>query len=263
MLSEITIGRYIKRDSLIHGLDSRGKILITLLLIIGLFMVNNWKGYLLLALLLVVIIYLSQLQPGYLWQGVRPLLFIIAFTFLAHLLLTPGGRILWQAGPLVIYEGGLRQGLFLSGRILFLILFTTLLTLTTSPLQLTDGVEYLLGPLKRIRVPAHELAMMMTIALRFIPTLLEEAEKIMKAQKARGADFESGNLLKRARAFIPLLVPLFVSAFRRAEELSLAMEARAYQGGEGRTRMKELKFKGQDYLAFLLSLVFVVLAIII
>lgn len=257
MLKNVTIGQYILRDSVIHKLDPRMKIVITMLLVVGLFFVKNFWGFLGIAFFILGIIMLAKLSLKTIIRGLRPIIFIVSFTLIIHLLFTRGGDTLLQWGIVRIDSVGVFTGFFMASRIIILISFTSLLTLTTSPIQLTDGLEQLLNPLKRIGVPAHELAMMMTIALRFIPTLLEEAEKIMKAQKARGADFESGNILQRARSLIPLLVPLFLSAFRRADDLAMAMEARCYRGGKGRTKMKELTCKYQDWLALFISLIIV------
>jgi energy-coupling factor transport system permease protein len=254
MLDDIIIGQYIEKDSIIHNLDPRTKILVIMFFIMTIFLLGTFKGYFALAILILITILLSKIKPGYMIKSIKPLLFIILFTFFIHLFMTRGGRILWEWKFLRIEEEGLNLGLFMALRLIFLVSYTSLLTLTTSPLQLTDGIERLLNPFKKIGVPAHELAMMMTIALRFIPTLLEETKKIMKAQQARGADFESGNLIKKAKSLIPLLVPLFVSAFRRADELALAMESRCYRGGENRTRMNVLAFARRDYWALSISL---------
>lgn len=255
MLKDITIGQYIPKDSLIHALDPRTKILLTTLYIILLFIINNGIGYGLIGLFSLIVILLSKLPFRYVVKGLRPLLWIIAFTLLLHLFMTEG-KVVMTVGPLKITQEGIRQGIFMSLRIVFLVLTTSLLTLTTSPIALTDGIERMLNPFRKVGVPAHELAMMMTIALRFIPTLLEETEKIMKAQMARGADFESGNIIQRAKSLIPILVPLFVSAFRRADDLAMAMEARCYRGGEKRTRMKQLQIHPRDYLAVFSMLIF-------
>lgn len=259
MLKSVTIGQYIFRDSIIHRLDPRIKILISLIVMIGLFMVSSFIGFSLMAIFTGLIIYLSKLPYKRVLRGLRPILFIALFTLILHLLFTKGGSIILKAGFITIYEEGLYTGLFMVVRILLLILFTSLLTLTTSPIELTDAIEYLLKPFQRIGVPAHELAMMMTIALRFIPTLMEEAEKIMKAQQARGADFQTGNLFQKAKSLIPLLIPLFISAFRRADDLALAMEARCYRGGENRTRMNQLQYESKDFVAFGLAIVFTII----
>ncbi len=254
MLRNITIGQYMARDSIIHNLDPRIKIVITIMMITALFFIDTFSGYGLFFLSVLVIIYLSRIPLIRIIRGLKPVLFLVLLTLILHIFFTRGGEVIWQWGFISIEAEGLYTGLFMVTRIILLIMFTSLLTLTTSPLELTNGIEYLLSPLKRVGVPASELAMMMTIALRFIPTLLEEADKIMKAQMARGADFESGNLVKRARNLIPLLVPLFISAFRRADDLALAMESRCYHGGEGRTRLHELKVRAGDFIALALAL---------
>ncbi len=256
MLKDITIGQYIAGNSIIHRLDPRIKIIITIILITALFFIARFIGFAFFVGLIALIILLSRLPFKRILKGLRPILFLVILTLILHVFLTKGGEVFWRWRFISIEEEGLYTGLFMVSRILLLIMFTSLLTLTTSPLELTDGIEYLLNPLKKVGVPASELAMMMTIALRFIPTLLEEAEKIMKAQMARGADFESGNILKRAKNLIPLLVPLFISAFRRADDLALAMESRCYHGGEGRTRLHELKIESKDIIALFVSIVF-------
>lgn len=259
MLKSVTIGQYIYRQSPIHRLDPRIKILISILVMIGLFLVNTFVGFGLMAVFVGVIIYLSKLPYKRVLRGLKPIIFIALFTLILHLLFTPGGELLFKMGFITVYETGLYTGVFMVVRIILLILFTSLLTLTTSPIELTDAIEALLKPFQRVGVPAHELAMMMTIALRFIPTLMEEADKIMKAQQARGADFQTGNLIQKAKSLIPLLIPLFISAFRRADDLALAMEARCYRGGENRTRMNQLQYRPQDFVAFGLAIVFTVI----
>lgn len=251
MLSNISIGQYYPGNTIIHKIDPRAKILFVFLFIISLFFVDTFAPYIVIGVLLLTIIKSSKVPIKFILKGLKPILFIIIFTFLINIFMTKG-EILISFGPLSITKEGLIQASFMAIRLIYLIIGTSMLTLTTSPIALTDGIEHLLNPFKRIGVPAHELAMMMTIALRFIPTLLEETDKIMKAQKARGANFESGGLIKRAQNLIPLLVPLFISAFRRADELAMAMEARCYRGGEGRTRMKQLSFQKADYIASVL-----------
>lgn len=246
MLSNITIGQYFPGNTIVHKLDPRIKILVTFMFILSLFFINNFYPYIFVALFIFGVVNISKVPLKYVIKGIKPLLIIIFITFFINLFMTKGD-ILFKIGPLTASIEGLRVGIFMALRLVFLIVGTSLLTLTTSPISLTDGIEKLLNPFKKIGVPAHELAMMMTIALRFIPTLLEETDKIMKAQMARGADFESGNIIKRAKSLIPLLVPLFVSAFRRADELAMAMEARCYRGGENRTRMKELRMEKRDF----------------
>lgn len=258
MLTDITIGQYIARDSIIHALDARIKIIITAILIIALFTINTFSGFGLFSLFILLVIFLSKISFSKVIKGLKPILFLIILTLFIHIFLTKGGEVLWSWRFISIESEGVYTGFFMVSRIFILILFTSLLTLTTSPLQLTDGIEYILTPLKRFGVPASELSMMMTIALRFIPTLLEEAEKIMKAQQARGADFESGNLIQRAKSLVPLLVPLFISAFRRADDLALAMESRCYRGGEGRTRLHELEYKYYDFVALSIVIIMAV-----
>jgi energy-coupling factor transport system permease protein len=250
MLTNINFGQFIPGDSFVHKLDPRTKILLTILYIVILFSARGVFAYGVIALFSLFIILSAKTGVRNVLRSVKPLIIIIFLTVVLHTLFNKEGALLLKLGPLTIHEGGLYFGLMMASRLILLITFTSILTLTTSPIALTDGIENLLKPFKRIGLPAHELAMMMTIALRFIPTLLTEAQKIMKAQQSRGADFESGNILERAKALLPLLVPLFISAFRRADELAMAMEARCYRGGEGRTRMKILKMSGLDIIAF-------------
>ena len=262
MLSNITMGQYYPTDSIVHRLDPRVKILLTIAFIVGIFLVHSLWGY---ALALVFVYFMARLSHvpfKMLMRGLRPLRFILVLTFVLNLFFSGEGTILWQWSFITITHEGLSRAVHYCLRLLFLVIGTSLLTLTTSPVSLSDGLELLLSPLKVIHFPAHELAMMMTIALRFIPTLLEEADKIMKAQMARGADFESGNLLARAKAMVPLLVPLFVSAFRRAGDLAMAMESRCYRGGEGRTRLRVLKLTRADLYASLVMAAFIGLIVI-
>jgi len=259
MIKDITIGQYIPGESFVHKLDPRLKILISLLFIVDLFLVNNFNGYLFVLIFIVSTILIANLPFKYVYKGLKPIFAIILITAVLNIFMTTGEHLVYQFGFIKIYKEGLITAAFMIVRLVFLIMGTSILTLTTSPIELTDGIENLLNPFKRIGVPAHELAMMMTIALRFIPTLMDETDKIMKAQMARGADFESGNLVKRAKSLIPILVPLFISSFRRADELAMAMESRCYKGGKGRTRMKELKITKRDYFA---TLVFALLFVI-
>lgn len=247
MLSNITIGQYFPGDSFLHRMDPRAKIIATMIFIIAIFLAETTLAYTVVGLFTLFTVALSRLPMRLVWNSVKPLWIIIVFTMAVHVFTTPGTMI-WQYGFLHISEEGLRMGSYMAARLVFLIIFSSLLTYTTSPIRLTDGIEHLLNPFRRIGVPAHELAMMMTIALRFIPTLLEETDRIMKAQASRGADFTTGSLVKRAKNMVPLLVPLFISAFRRADELAIAMEARCYRGGENRTRMKELTVTSYDYI---------------
>ncbi|EMT38419.1 energy-coupling factor transport system permease protein [Thermoanaerobacter thermohydrosulfuricus] len=261
MFRNITIGQYIPGDSVVHKLDPRIKIIITFIFIVAIFFINKLSGYLFAVLYLYLVIAISKIPCSYILKGLRPVIIILLLTVSLNMFFTPGGTILYTLGPLKITTSGLRLAVFMGLRLIFLIIGTSLLTLTTSPISLTDGIEHILKPFSRIGVPAHELAMMMTIALRFIPTLIEEAEKIMKAQMARGADFESGNIVKRAKGLVPLLVPLFISAFRRADELAVAMESRCYRGGQNRTRMKQLKIQPRDYEALAVTLIMVLLIV--
>ncbi|HBU12093.1 MAG TPA: transporter [Clostridiales bacterium] len=253
MLKNITLGQYYPGDTYVHRLDPRTKLLLTLVLLVTVFLVDTFYGFLALAVFLGVVIAISKVGVKTVLRGLRPLLFIIIFTFALNILFYDGPTVLWEWGVLHISVEGVLKAIFIAIRLMLLIIATSLLTLTTSPMQLTDGMEGLFGPLKRIRFPVHEMAMMMSIAMRFIPTLIDETDRIMKAQTARGAEFDSGNLLKKAKNMIPLLVPLFVSAFKRADELALAMESRCYRGGEGRTRMKVLTMARGDLMAFIVT----------
>ena len=244
-LRDITLGQYFPGNTVVHRLDPRTKLLCTILYIVALFLAGGLAAYVLLFLVLAACTAVARIRPAALLRGMRPILFIIILTAVLNIFYTPG-TVLWQWKFLRITSEGLWAAFFMVLRFSFLISSTFLLTYTTSPIMLTDGLEKLLGPLKRIHVPVHELSMIMSIALRFIPTLIEETDKIMSAQKARGADFDSGNLFQKARALVPLLVPLFISAFRRADELAIAMECRCYHGGEGRTRLRQLRFRSAD-----------------
>ena len=258
-LKDITLGQYFPGSSFIHRLDPRTKLLFTVLYIVALFSAKRLPSYLLLMAVLAVCIQISRVRLKTILRGMKPILFIIVLTAILNLFYTPGVPI-WQWKFLKITVEGIWAAIYMVLRISMLITCTFLLTYTTSPILLTDGLEKLLGPLKKLRVPVHELSMMMSIALRFIPTLIEETDKIMSAQKARGADFDTGNLFQKARALVPLLVPLFISAFRRADELAIAMECRCYHGGEGRTRLRQLIFVRRDYLA-LAGSIFMVAAV--
>jgi energy-coupling factor transport system permease protein len=253
MFKGITLGQYLPGNSILHRLDPRAKFIALILFISTVFVLRTFPGYLVLGIVLLALLLTSGLPLAYFFRGLRPVFYIMIFTVIVHFFMTKGGEVLLRLGPLTVDSAGVYLGLFMVLRIIFLVVSTSLLTLTTSPIALTDGLEYLMRPLKRIGVPAHEIAMMMTIALRFIPTLMEEAEKIMKAQMARGADFESGNVFRRAKSLVPLLVPLFVSAFRRADDLAIAMEARCYRGGEGRTRLRQLRATRRDAIAITLT----------
>lgn len=247
MLNNITIGQYFPGNSFIHRMDPRAKIIATTIFIIAIFGANTPLAYGIVGAFTMGTLLLSRLPLQLLWRSVKPLWIIIVFTMGIHIFTTPGDS-LFSYGIINITDKGVAMGFQMGARLIFLILFSSLLTYTTSPIRLTDGIEHLLSPFRRIGVPAHELAMMMTIALRFIPTLLDETDRIMKAQAARGADFVTGSLIQRAKNMVPLLVPLFISAFRRADELAIAMEARCYRGGVNRTRMKELTITPVDYI---------------
>jgi len=261
MLKDITIGQYFPGNSVVHRLDPRVKILLTFLFIVLIFFVQTYWGYLAVFAYIFMVSALSRIPFKYLLKGLKPLLFIIVLTFVINVFFSTGERVAFHWRFITVTWEGIHLAIFMAFRLIFLVIGTTLLTLTTSPISLTDGIEHLLNPLKVIKFPAHELAMMMTIALRFIPTLLEETDKIMKAQMARGADFESGNVLQRARSLVPLLVPLFISAFRRADELAMAMESRCYRGGENRTRMKILKVERRDYYSIFVTMILVLVII--
>ena len=249
MTGNITLGQFVPGDSAVHRLDPRTKILAMIAYIVLVFLVQSMAAFAVPFLFVALALLLSGVPLSYVWSSLKPMRWLIAFMFLINLFFTQGERVLFSWWIVRVTAEGVRQAVFISLQLILLVAGTSLLTLTTSPIALTDGLERLLKPLARIRFPAHELAMMMTIALRFIPTLLEETDRIRKAQMARGADFESGGLIARARAMVPILVPLFVSAFRRADELAMAMESRCYHGGEGRTRMRELRLARRDLYA--------------
>ena len=253
MLKDITLGQYFPGNSFIHRLDPRTKLIALVVYIVALFMAVNWVSYALMAAFLLLCIKISTIPGKSFIRGMKPLMMILIFTGVLNLFFTTEGTVLVDFWFITITTAGLQRAIFMVVRILLLICGTFLLTYTTSPISLTDGLEALMNPLKKIKVPVHELSMMMCIALRFIPTLIEETDKIMSAQKARGADFESGTLMEKAKAMIPILVPLFISAFRRADELATAMECRCYQGGEGRTKMKLLRYSRLDFRAFLVA----------
>ena len=258
MLKDITLGQYFPGKSVIHRLDPRTKLVFLVVYIIALFLAVNWVSYGLMLAFLITVITMSGIPWKSFFRGMKPLIFILVFTGVLNLFFTKGEHPLIAFWVIEIYPEGIQRAIFMLVRILMLVMGTFLLTYTTSPIALTDGLEALLSPLKKIRVPVHELAMMMCIALRFIPTLIEETDKIMAAQKARGADFESGKLLDRVKALVPILVPLFISAFRRADELATAMECRCYQGGDGRSKMKLLRYQSWDLYAFAIGALIIV-----
>ena len=258
MLKDITLGQYFPGKSVVHCLDPRTKLILLVMYIIALFTAASWVSYAVTFAFLALVIAMSKIPVKAIVRGMKPLVLILVFTGILNLFFTEGETVLVSFWTVKITLEGLVRAIFMVVRILMLISATFLLTYTTSPISLTDGLEALLGPLKKIRVPVHELSMMMCIALRFIPTLIEETDKIMAAQKARGADFESGKLMERVKALVPILVPLFISAFRRADELATAMECRCYQGGEGRTKMKLLRYQRWDLTAFFVGILLLV-----
>lgn len=261
MFKDITIGQYFPGESIVHRFDPRLKIITMIFFIISLFFINTFIPYIFVAIYLLMIIKIANLPLKVVLKGLKPLRWILLITFVINIFFLPGEP-LFKLGFLTISKEGLKTACLMAIRLMFLVLGTSLLTYTTSPIELTDGIEALLKPMKKIGVPSHEIAMMMTIALRFIPTLIEETDKIMKAQMARGADFESGNIIKRSKNLVPLLVPLFVNSFRRADELATAMEARCYRGGVGRTKMKVLVLEKYDYAIFLGNIVFFLILIL-
>ncbi|KXH80818.1 energy-coupling factor transporter transmembrane protein EcfT [Sporosarcina sp. HYO08] len=255
MLEKMIFGRYIPGTSFVHKLDPRSKLLFVFIFIIAVFLANNTITYAILLAFTLLVIFSSRIRLYFLLSGLKPILFLIVFTMLMHIFFTKEGSLLVHWGFIKVYTEGLRQGIYISTRFLVLVLMTSILTLTTSPISITDGMEDLLGPLKRFKLPVHELALMMSISLRFIPTLMDETDKILKAQLARGSDISSGTIQQRIKAVIPLLVPLFVSAFKRAEDLAIAMEVRGYRGGEGRTRYRQLTWSWRDTAIIILLVV--------
>ena len=263
MIRDITIGQYYPAKSILHRLDPRVKVVSTLLFLISLFLFRSIPGYIIATAFLVMVVRLSKVPFGYIVKGLKPIIMILMLTVLFQLFLTRGGDTLVHWWIFTITEEGLVNAVYMAIRLIYLIIGSSLMTFTTTPNELTDAIEKLLGPLNKIRIPVHEIAMTMSIALRFIPILLEETDKIMKAQIARGADFESGNMLQRAKAMVPILVPLFVSAFRHANDLAMAMEARCYHGGEGRTKMKPLRYVSRDRVAYVIVIIYVAAVFVI
>ena len=263
MLKDITLGQYFPGSTIVHRLDPRTKLILTVIYIVALFMMSGVLAYALMLVVLAACLTLSKIKPKAALKGLRPIVFILVFTAFLQIFFARGETVIFEFRAITITREGLIGAVFMASRLVMLIVGTFLLTYTTSPIALTDGIEKMLNPLKKIRLPIHELAMMMSIALRFIPTLIEETDKIMSAQKARGADFETGGLIKRAKAVLPIIVPLFISAFRRADELAIAMESRCYHGGEGRTRMKTLKTARRDYAALLCGAVTIAAVILL
>lgn len=262
MLKDITIGQYIPGNSFVHKLDPRTKILISLLFIISLFLIDKFVGYILVVAFIGAVIINSKVPPRFILKGLKPIIFLVILTSILNVFMIKGtpDTLIFKFGFLSIYTQGVNTALFMALRLIFLVVGTSLLTLTTSPIELTDGIEILLRPIGKEM--AHQLAMMMTIALRFIPTLMDETDKIMKAQKARGADFESGGIIQKAKNLVPLLVPLFISSFRRADELAMAMEARCYRGGYNRTKMRQSIITKSDYIAGCILIIYLVIIII-
>lgn len=260
MIRDITLGQYYRGESSIHRIDPRLKIVMTVVYMVSLFVIDNFVGFAVAFVFMSLVIALSKVPVRFILRGLKPIFLIIIFTFILNLFMYDG-TIIFKIGFLKVTKEGLYVAVFMAIRLIFLIIGSSMLTLTTRPISLTDGIERLLSPLNRVGVPSHELAMMMTIALRFIPTLLEETDKIMKAQQARGADFETGNILNRAKNLIPVLVPLFISAFRIAQDMAMAMEARCYRGGEGRTRMNQMKMGRIDIITGVLFILYMTIII--
>ena len=263
VLKDITLGQFFPGNTIIHKLDPRTKLILVIVYIVALFTAKSYLSYAVVIVVFIACVVISKIRLKSLVSGLKPILIIIIITAILNILFTRGGRVLAEFWKITITSEGVRIAAFMVIRLMLLIMGTFILTYTTSPISLTDGLERLLSPLKKLKVPVHELAMMMSIALRFIPTLIEETDKIMSAQKARGADFETGGLIEKAKTLLPLLVPLFVSAFRRADELAVAMESRCYHGGEGRTRMNVLTMKRRDWIALALGAVFLAAIIVL
>lgn len=261
MMNKLILGRYLPGDSLIHHLDPRAKLVGAFYFIGIIFLANNWQTYLLLGLFTLFCLFLSKIDFGFFLKGVKPMIWLILFTVALQIFFTGGGEVYWKWGILQLTELGIQNGLFIFCRFVLIIFMSTLLTLTTAPLSLSDAIEYLLRPLKPLKVPVHEISLMLSIALRFVPTLMDETEKIMNAQRARGVDFGEGSLVQKMKAVIPLLIPLFVSSFNRADDLATAMEARGYQGGEGRTKYRVLHWRLTDTMS-LIAFVLVTVALV-
>ena len=251
MLKDITLGQFFPGNTVVHRLDPRSKLLFMITYITSLFLAKGYLAYLFMFAVLITCLVISRIKPSAVLRGLRPIFIIICITVLLNIFFIRGETVLFQYRAIVITQEGVLTAVFMASRLMMLIISTFLLTYTTSPITLTDGLERMLSPLKKIKLPVHEFSMMMSIALRMIPTLIEETDKIMSAQKSRGADFETGGLIKRAKAILPLIIPLFISAFRRADELATAMESRCYHGGDGRTKLKVLRFSSRDYVALL------------
>ena len=263
MLKDITMGQFFPGNSLVHRLDPRTKLIMVVLYIAALFTAKSYVSYLVMAAFLIISVRISTIKFKMLFKGLKPLIIVIAFTAILNLFFTTGEHVIFEFWRIRLTWEGVKTAAFMLIRLVMLIMGTFLLTYTTSPISLTDGLERLLNPLKKVKVPVHELAMMMSIAMRFIPTLVEETDKIMSAQKARGADFETGSIFERAKALLPVMVPLFISAFRRADELAVAMESRCYHGGEGRTRMNVLHMQRRDWITLVVGVLVLALVIVL
>ena len=263
MLKDITMGQFFPGNSLVHRLDPRTKLIMVVLYIAALFTAKSYVSYLVMAVFLIISVRISTIKFKMLFKGLKPLIIVIAFTAILNLFFTTGEHVIFEFWRIRLTWEGVKTAAFMLIRLVMLIMGTFLLTYTTSPISLTDGLERLLNPLKKVKVPVHELAMMMSIAMRFIPTLVEETDKIMSAQKARGADFETGSIFERAKALLPVMVPLFISAFRRADELAVAMESRCYHGGEGRTRMNVLYMQRRDWITLVVGVLVLALVIVL
>ncbi len=259
MFQNVIIGQYVEASSTLHRLDPRSKLVSIFLLVIIIFLANNWYANMGIIAFTIMAVVLSRVPLSFIYKGIRPILFLVLLTMILHLFMTREGAVLFTLGSFTFYEQGLIEGAFIAIRLLILVLLTSLVTLTTNPIDLTDGLESLFQPFRKIGLPAHELALMTSIALRFIPTFLQETEKIMKAQKARGVDFTSGPINQRIKALLPLLIPLFMSAFKRAESLAVAMEARGYRGAEGRTKYRLLVWTWRDTVMIIICLLFAAL----
>ena len=258
MNNSVIIGQYVPGESIVHRLDPRTKITIIFFFVLFVFFANSFLSYALLTVFALLSVFSTRIPFRFIAKGLTPVWFLIVFTFILHLIVTKDGAVLFEIFNFKVHVGGVIQGIAISMRFFLLILITSLLTLTTTPMEITDAIEYMLHPLKRIKFPIHELALMMSIALRFIPTLMQETDKISKAQASRGVDFRTGPIKQRIKAIVPLLIPLFVSAFKRAEELAMAMEARGYNGGEGRTKLRELKVGKHDIAIYLLFIIVII-----
>lgn len=263
MIRDITIGQYYKTDSFIHRLDPRTKILGALIFILDLFFFKSVSAYIIAAIFLLSVIKISKVPIKYILRGLRPVMMLLAFTVVCQMIFNKTGDIWINTSYIRIYSGGVYSAIYFAVRIVFMLIGTSMMTYTTTPNQLTDGLESVMKPFKIFRLPVHDIAMIMSIALRFIPILLEECDKIMKAQMARGADFESGNIIVRSKNMVPVLIPLFVASFRRANDLAYAMESRCYRGGEGRSKMKPLRYNGTDTIAFLYIIIFIMIQLIL